>query len=290
MEVHMIKKFKWTKILRNVFIGTLLILALYGLFPEEYRSSRAIIVIGNFVVLITTVFSRILAQYIQSGKLEFKTSIKKKVFVISNQQEAMNIKAVLEQSQSDFSRVMIIPPGVSATELIELIDIHEIDEIICNSKDLGMNKIIQLMAALGDLVDFKITGDETLGIIGSQSKNKNGEIYTVVVQYKLQEQENIRIKRTIDLLASLVLLVVFPLLLIKGKRINLLLSLIGVKTIVSYNLHDENLKKLPYLKPGLIPITSEKSNLQLIHHTNLYYAKEYSARKDIERILKYLSE
>ncbi len=285
-------KFKNLKLIRNILFGTLIILAIYGLLGEGYRSSRAIIIIANFYVILSSIGIRMLIYFIKNKKFINSGQKGKNVFLIANFEEAKRIKSVMLQSNMTFSKITILPIEISAFELSELIKLNKADEVICNMKDLGMKKVIGLMAALGDKVSFKITGDESLGIIGSKSKNTSGEIYTISINYEIQEQSKKRMKRTFDIAGSLVLMVLFPILIFSKKYIHILKNLpeviLNKKSIIGYNVSEDKNTDLPQLKKGIIFPISKSLKQSDIHQSNLEYAKYYSVWDDARILVKFL--
>ena len=280
--------YRWMKVIRNILIGTGIILAIYGLLGEQFRSSRAIILFANFYVLLAVFVSRFLASWLRDGKPMAQFSKGKNVLLISEEKEAEKITEVMGRSEGAFKSITLLPTAVSTFELLELIRLKNIDEIICNTKDLGMSRVIKLMSELGDRVAFKITGDESLGIIGSSSKNSSGEIYTIAVQYAIQNPSNRRVKRTFDLIVGAILLLLIPILLL-FKRAKMIIPalpsvIVGKKTLVGYISGDKNHAELPLLKASVIPLAFKSSEQERLHTVNLEYAKNYSIWEDVRRL------
>lgn len=178
-----------------------------------------------------------------------------------------------------------MPVDISTYELQELISLNNIDEIICNIRDVGMKRVIELMSAFGNKVSFKITGDESLGIIGSQSKNKSGEIYTIQVNYAIQNQNKIRIKRTFDIIATVISIVLSPVLILLRSTREIIKNARGIfsgqRTIIGYD-KDETLKhRLPSVG---IPVLKINNNLAVD------YARNYTVWKDFRYLWKSLSK
>lgn len=282
---------KW-KLVRNILVGTLVILAIYGLLPDPYRSSRAIILLSMIAVLVSVFGLRIAVNFLKIGKWSLDNSHPKRILLIASASNADLIKDILIKTNRSFQSIIPIPPEVSSFELNELIKIHKIDEIICHSKDTGMKKVIDLMVQLGDKVGFKITGDESLGIIGSSSRNTSGEIYTVSVRYEIQDAYHRRLKRTFDVFGSLGIVLLSPLLilfphtrkLVKGS----MATLIGKKSLVGYQRRDVLLDQLPKLKEGIISIHPLLDNPGIIHDLNFNYAKNYTVWEDVRRFFEYI--
>ncbi len=280
--------FKYAKIVRNTFIATILILAVYGLLDTEYRSSRAVILMSAPLVLMSVFLSRYINGIIFNKRNRIISSKGINLLVLASEKEAVRIKNVLAKSRQKFDLIKSVPKDISAYELSELIKLHKIDEVICNVKEVRMNRVIALMSELGSKVDFKITGDESLGIIGSQSKNANGEIYTIAINYKIQEKSKIRSKRTFDLIAGLLVFLISPFLLLRGKQVRLWKIFIGKLSLVGYNNLEYEEQVLPYLKPGMIPISSTNTSTVEKAIDNVEYAKNYSVWHDLNRVFDYI--
>ena len=65
-------------------------------------------------------------------------------------------------------------------------------------------------------MNIKISGigsyipEKSISIIGSQSKNHSGELYTIDVAYKINQPINKRNKRLMDIFISILFLFTFP--------------------------------------------------------------------------------
>jgi len=55
--------FNLHRIVRGIFLGTIAILAVYGLFPENLRFSRGLIILGSLAAIIIMVFTRLVADF-----------------------------------------------------------------------------------------------------------------------------------------------------------------------------------------------------------------------------------
>ncbi|GLR19363.1 glycosyltransferase family 2 protein [Portibacter lacus] len=268
------------RLVRNFLLGTLVIMAIYGILDSEYRSSRAIIFIATaFELILLLGFRWILSLF--TGKSFDGFSKGKNLIIIANDKEALKIENILMQSATQIDSIKALPVNVSDYELKEIILIENIDEVICNIKDVSMSRIIELMSKLGNKVAFKITGEESLGIIGSQSKNKVGEIYTIGINYSIQSEHNIRIKRSFDIIVSLLSIFLFPLFLIAKSLRKITLKspsvLSGDLTIVGYQDDKRKVDNLPKLKAPVINVPSAD---------RLSYAKDYSVWKDFRYLWK----
>ena len=142
-------------------------------------------------------------------------------------------------------------------------------------------------------VQYKIVPEESLFIIGSNSKDEQGDFYTLEINLKLNSPAEQVKKRLLDVFLSLVLLVFSPvLMLFVNKRLkffrNVVHVLTGRYTWVGYA-DAENVHLLPRLKNGVVsPVdgyAKKDVNGLTVQKLNFLYAKEYSIEKDLQIIL-----
>ena len=142
--------------------------------------------------------------------------------------------------------------------------------------------------------DFKIVPEESNIIIGSNSKNRRGDFYTLNINLNIIEEKNIQNKRILDVCVSLIFIFTYPVILwlIEKPRqffLNSIQVLIGKKSWVGFtNTQQIN---LPQIKRGIINPTYylEKSNripTSNIQEINLSYARDYNPYMDLVLIAK----
>ena len=165
-------------------------------------------------------------------------------------------------------------------------------EVIFCSKDISSQTIIENMALLsGKGMEVKIAPSDSTFVIGSNSINTQGELYTVNSN-AIDKPENKRNKRLLDIAVSLMLLLTLPIHLILVKR-----PLIFVENLfkvlfnqlswvgLSSSLKMDN----KVLKSGVIHPEDkykEKLSEQQLKQLNLLYLKEYNLQMDLMMILK----
>jgi GT2 family glycosyltransferase len=100
-------------------------------------------------------------------------------------------------------------------QLAEIIRIYALDELIFCGKDLSASQIIGLMVSLPQHppVAYKILPQDSQYIIGSSSKDSPGDYYALDITLNLFRPQQVRNKRVLDILTSLLLLLAAPLLL-----------------------------------------------------------------------------
>ncbi|UOG76200.1 glycosyltransferase family 2 protein [Hymenobacter tibetensis] len=99
-------------------------------------------------------------------------------------------------------------------QLAEIIRIYALDELIFCGRDLSASQIIGLMVSLPQHppVAYKILPQDSQYIIGSSSKDAPGDYYALDITLNLFRPQQVRNKRVLDILASVLLLLAAPLL------------------------------------------------------------------------------
>ncbi|MCB0510312.1 MAG: glycosyl transferase family 2, partial [Bacteroidetes bacterium] len=149
----------------------------------------------------------------------------------------------------------------------------------------------------GNELNYKILPQESLSIIGSNSKNSAGDLYAIDVNLKIASKRSAISKRLLDLgiCVLLILSLAINIWLVENKLnylSNLFQILFGKKTWVGYSQNNEKTEsyKLPKIKEGVLsPFDSSKKEKGLsLKRLNLLYAKNYSVNLDLQIILKNL--
>ena len=167
--------------------------------------------------------------------------------------------------------------------------------IFC-AKDVPAQVIIDKMSELKDAqVDYKIAPPESLSIIGSNSINTSGDLYVVDIN-AITKKSNLRNKRFFDLIAGLVILVLYPLFIFLVRKPvslarNIVLVLFALKSWVGYTpVSGSHVQHVPLIKKGVLsPIDAMKSK-QLSeedrNRINILYARDYHLANDINILFK----
>ena len=300
------KPFRVNKIVRGTLYGLSTLLVIYGLLPEAYRFSRALILLGSAWAGISVIISRNMLRLTGFKSFQWGDRQSKRFLIIGSEEECKRVHEMLHQTEikSGFVGFIHSEKPQDADELYvgeshqlkEAIDIYQIDELIFCSKDLSAQEIIKRMSTLGDHnLDFKIAPEESRYVIGSNSINLKGEYYGVALN-SINKPENQRNKRMFDIISAVTLLLGFPVLLVmggkpKGLSKNIFSVLMGHKTWVSYD-QSTDIIHLPKQKEGVLsPISHLKSkpSIMTISKLNLLYAKEYKMRNDLNFLLRNLN-
>lgn len=295
------KPVRLSSLLKGHLVGTLVILVIYALLPLEWRFSRALIFLGSVWAILTTTGLRLLGHLVHLKDYEIDLNRQKRMVIVGKEDEARRVSSLLKETQAKPDILGFVSPSMNEKEEIfmgsidqidEVVSINRVDEIVFCSKDLPSQSIIRIMTRLiGTSVDFKIAPPESLSIIGSNSINTAGDLYTIHFN-SIGKSSNRRSKRLFDVVSSIAIIVTFPfwVLFVKGNFRsvgNAIRVLLGVRTWVGYVVNVRiDPSNLPVLKRGILnpmshlsaeTLTPEKAN-----EVNLVYAKDYRVVNDLQ--------
>jgi GT2 family glycosyltransferase len=295
------KPYKIGKSLRGLAIGTMVILVLYGLLPETYRFSRAIILLGFIWFTVVASFWRFAGHLLKLDGFAFGDQIKKRFLLIGSISEVKRVEEILKNTAIKVDFLGFVAPDEQAVaddiyignlrQVADIIQIYHINEIIFCSKDISHQTIIDKMTEWHESrVNYKIAPEDSLSIIGSNSINTSGDLYTVDIQ-AIDSTGNRRAKRMFDLLFSLLLIIGWPVLLWMIDRpatalLNALKVAVGKLSWVGYApAADGDKIKLPTIREGVLCPTDVFKNrtidADLRDRINLLYARDYSVLSDL---------
>jgi hypothetical protein len=296
------RPFQVLRSLQGIVLGTLFILIVYALLDEQYRYSRFLTLVGAGWAAISATSLRLIYNLLIYRTFFPDQFEQKRILIIGEKQEAERVAAVLNQSPVKTAYIGFVNPFEGAARsadyhgtidnLKEMVEILRVNELIFCGKDILSAKIMDYMMAINHPeLEYKIAPPESLFIIGSNSIQANGDLYTVGLN-SVDKTENRRKKRILDLSISLFLLVFSPVYLFINKGglgiyRNIFQVISGKKTWVGY-CGQGQFKGLPKIKQGIVstaqPFKNQKSGNQFSDQLNLLYAKDYRVLHDIEII------
>ncbi|UYZ65032.1 glycosyltransferase family 2 protein [Hymenobacter weizhouensis] len=306
------KPVKTWAIARGILVGTVLISAVSN-FLDAWRFSKALIVLGGGWSVAALVLRRRLAHFLRYREFDFAEPAAKNIAIVGSEEESRRVRRLLEQAGVQ-ARVVgyIVPeplpePAASSPpddllgtvrQLADSIRIYEVEELIFCGRDLSASQIISLMVSLPQQppVAYKILPQDSAYIIGSSSKDAPGDYYALDITLNLFRPQQMRLKRLLDILTSLGLLLAAPVVVWAqphkaGFLRNCLRVLSGVRTWVG----------LRYATaPGrvaraiLSPADAAQTTLPLSEATRrrleLLYAKNYEPGTDLSILLRCFRE
>ncbi len=286
--------------LRGHLAGTLVILVIYGLLPLEWRFSRALIFMGSAWAMISTMGLRVVLHMLGIPDYRIDLNQQKRMVIVGRGEELKRVSDLLGNTQAKPDIIGYVSPSPhdhepgtlgNIEQIDEITAIHKVDEIVFCAKDLSSQVIIGIMTRLiGTSTDFKIAPPESLSIIGSNSINTAGDLYTIHFN-SIGKESNRRNKRLFDVVLSLLLLGTFPfwILFTRGKLRSLpdlFMVLAGMRTWVGYTGTGEGGPAgLPRLKKGILNPAGRRDETGLspdrIREINVVYAKDYRVFNDL---------
>jgi len=298
------KPLKYLSFLRGHLTGTLVILIIYALLPEEYRFSRALILLGSVYAILVTSGIRLLAHFSGIKDYELDLQKRKRIVIIGKEEEAGRVSRLLKETQIIPDIIGFVNPGQgegdgyigNINQIGEIVSINRIDEIVFCARDIPTQDIIRNMSLLiGVGADYKIAPPESLSIIGSNSINTAGDLYTIHFN-SIVKPSNLRTKRLFDLISSALILLFLPVWVFFVSRPlrvlrNTFMVFFGSMTWIAYAFHPEaDMTVLPRLKKGVLdPSGNKKNRLADRDQTmrmNIEYAKDYKFMNDFTILLK----
>jgi O-antigen biosynthesis protein len=293
---------------KGLLLGTLAITVFYAFAGESYRFSRAIILLGSFAALLCVYVLRLASYTFMHKRLSLTLDSSVKTVIVGNQEEVARVQHLLVHSKAKSEYLGYVSVDDEAVQnenylgnekqLAEIVELFKVEEIIFCSKDLSTQHIMQWMYTISRPdVHFKIVPEESVFIIGSNSKDEPGDFYTLEINLALNTPNQLRKKRFLDVAVAVLLIPVAPVLLLFMKQranfiLNIFKVLLGEKTWVGYT-PSGNIDVLPKLKPNVLHTVtksaSEKLNEVTIQKMNFMYAKEYSIEKDLSILLSSLA-
>ena len=283
---------------RGILYGTIIILVIYALLPDNLRFSRALIFLGASWGLLIMIMQRFLFKLAGVKDYTFDPSHKKKIILIGLEDEASRVEKLYLKTVSPDIAGYVFPGNEKSggylgnlSQLHEIIKIHRIEEVVFCARDVSSEEIIRAMTSVSDLpVDIKIAPPHNFSIIGNNFLNESGELNNIF-KNSIGLKENIRKKRFFDVISSTVLIIILPVFAIVNNKAGIILRnalrvLKAEKTWVSYQGNDT--PGLPVLKKGVYsPVANPGINDgEIIDRINVEYASNYNVFNDLQLLLK----
>ncbi|MBL7777256.1 MAG: glycosyltransferase [Chitinophagales bacterium] len=282
------KPYRSSKVLRGVLLGTIGIAVVYAFLPNEWRFSRAIILLGAAWTVAEMLVSRYIHGLVRKGAGAENGGTNPSMLAVTISQ-FYRIQTILH-SLGNFSE-LINEASVTNTHKATLI--NRCGEVIFYAGDYSFKEIIGVINKPIPDVSYKILIDSNNALVGSNSKNTAGDLYVAERNYLLFQPANQRSKRLIDLAICMLTAILFPLtgLWIKnrsGFAKNWWMVLLNKKSWVGFHqLHQE--KRFSLAKPGVLAphqwqhISLSTNEQKLVE---LNYARFYTTTDDLRIIWK----
>lgn len=292
------KWYKWTGLVRSMLIATVLLLAAYSLLPEQYRFSRGIILFGAVLAFIFISLLRVLL--LSAGILRRRNGKKgQAILVAGTRGEYGEAVAVLKQAGMGETVLGRIAPEENESDSIgtlpqlpKLAATIPFKEIIFCAGTLSYARIIGILPMLPSTLTARIHARGSGSMVGSRSKDRAGDFFSIENGFALHQPYNRRLKRLTDVAVSVLLLLTFPVHVFGVQRPlsffrNCFAVLFAKKTWIGYSLP---VKSLPPLRPAVIgthgrPLpAAEQLPGESLERMDHWYARDYDPVDDLKRI------
>lgn len=282
------------------FSGLVMILVIYAFLPIHLRTSRMVIVMGSFVFSLSMLLTRSWLSPWRYGDMRPGRQTGRKAIIVAGAEEAGRIKELINRSKDQIEIIGSVSPDAvhrelplgyigQLSQLEDIIRVHGVKEIIFSAQDVPFSAFTGSMTRLGPNLRYMLAASTTMNIVGSMSKDTEGEFYAIRVHFKISDPSSKRAKRLFDFFSAALFLLLFPVLVFFiQNRLSLLKNIIkvltGKKTWVSYHPSDPMMSSLPPIPEGvLFPVypLDESDVSRRLRHIHYVYARDYHWTTDL---------
>lgn len=290
-------------VLRGSVFGSLIVLVSYALMPETMRYSRAVILLSAVWSPMAFLLIRAILHLFKVKGYRMSKYAGSRFLIVGSGPELKRVTELIKltYSEVDFMGYVSVEGAENSdfkflgntSQLNEMIRVHTANEVIFCAADLPSARIIDLMSQCQtDDADFKIAPSQAMFIIGSNSINNAGDLYTVGLN-TISKPSNRRLKRLSDVFISLLLLILWPLLAWFTKSPigylkNIFWVLIGDRTWVGYAGSGVTFNglDLPPLPRGVISMADVHDTGSSDIDVDMLYARNYRLSNDLVAMVK----
>ncbi|MDI9576170.1 MAG: glycosyltransferase [Bacteroidota bacterium] len=284
--------------------GSIILLLAYGLLNEQYRFSRAILLLGTLWALLSLIAIRYLIEWLHLDSWGLLKQ-NKRIAICGDEQDIKAVKNVLEQSNVSVDQLFYIDPEdisdsnfyhANINQLIDIIRIYKLNEIVYCTNSVAMSKIIDSMSSLSDHhVDFRISSPTNEFLLSSRYILNPEDVFLYELN-SIGKPVNRRRKRVFDFFTSIILLIFFPFYMLFIKKSgqafkNIISVLLNKKTWVGYCTKNKfhNLPKIP--EGVFTPLDGLGFNPQsdISNEIDFNYARDYHVMTDLSILLRNLN-
>lgn len=298
------QSYRALRVIRGMVIGTVLILAYYGLLQPGLRYSRAIIIFSGFIGTVMMLGLHELLYRLGIFKFIPYDKLPRKAIIIAEDLAYQQTANTLQKVHYAPELSGRIAPGnhkgdalATLPDMKSLIYTAGINEVIFCVNGLRYSEILRQMELCGQNNDYKIHIPGSQSFVGSNSSHTAGDLYTIDKTYNLSRFAQLRNKRILDVFFAIALIILSPIMLFLVKNpikmlTNCINVLTGSKTWVGYAKGQSNNTQLPKIRDGVLPpynvLESYTPDNNVITELNTTYAQQYTAGTDISLILNNL--
>lgn len=293
------QSYRGLRVIRAMVIGTIMILAYYGLLQPGLRYSRAIIIFSG--ISGTVIMLALHELFFRLGIFKFipYDKLPRKAVIVADEKNYANTANTLRRVHyapdlngriaTDNNKGTAL---ASINELKPYLFTAGINEVIFCVNGLSYTQILHQMQYCGGAYEYKIHLQGSESFVGSNSSHTAGDLYTLDKRYNLSKFSQLRNKRILDAGLSAIFLIMWPLLLLFVKNglqfwVNCILVLTGRNTWVGYTTTNN---QLPAIRKGILPpyfiAEDYEPSETVVSQLDSIYAQQYTAGADLTLILK----
>ena len=275
------KPVKLSSLFKGIIVGTVAIISVYGLLPEDWRFSRALIMLGAAWAGMILPAYRIAFDRINSIKFRLAETERKRILLLACADRHSSCIQLLNTLRYpyDFIDARDCTTGDLELRNIQAL-IHQVDanELLFDAHSLSYEQIIEIIESCAALnLKIRIIPTGTSFIIGSDSAKQSGD--AILQENQLQKASRKRSKRILDLAISLlaILTAIFHKSPMRALK-NSISVIIAKATWVNTKTINSGIKRR-----GILPINygkSEISNSETITSLEKDYLENYDVNKD----------
>ncbi|MBS1630097.1 MAG: glycosyltransferase [Bacteroidetes bacterium] len=280
------------RVVRGMVIGSVFILAYYGLLSASLRYSRGLIMLSGVVGTVALLgLHELLYRFGIFRFIRTDDELRKIVLVGdgSAYEEAADLLQKVPAAPELTGRISVADEGDGThqlghiQQLEPLLYVAGIGEVIFCAGSLSYGRMLETMQQCGDQYDYKIHLSGSRGFVGSNSSQASGDLYMAGRHYALAHFSQQRNKRVFDIVTSVAILIWSPVLLLvlhekSGLFANSIAVLFGRKTWIGYELAWANRFGLPRIRASVLPTYNLRADLVPDEQLSLELAMDYARR------------
>jgi hypothetical protein len=283
------KPFRISQIVRGIFFGTIAIAVLYAFIPNEWRFSRAIIILGALWTGFEMLLVRSLYHLIKYQTIGPENEAEMRSLIVGKE-EAVRAERILREL-GNAEEITSIGDISFAKKSAAIFGINQI--VFC-AAEFSYDAIIQQILECGDKIEYKILNEGSTALMGSNSTNQSGDFYVAERSYALFRPENLRSKKVFDCIISLLFIPLMPVNVFLVTNFGTFVSnwitvLTGRKSWVGFS-SQVNLARFPNAMEGILHPSAGLNEIELneedVINTELNYAKKYTVSQDVKLLIR----
>ena len=286
------------------FTGLLMILVVYAILPVHLRTSRMVVLLGSSLYLLTLLLTRYRMSPWRAYAKNSSEHMDRNTIIVAGEEESGRIRELINRSRDHLNILgTVIPIDENqplpadafgrVSQLEDLVRVFQVKEIIFSAQDVPFSVFTGSMTKLGPSLRYMLAASTTMNIVGSMSRDTEGESYAIRIHFNLSDPSSKRAKRIFDFISSLFMLFTSPVLLffVPGKLSflkNIFGVLTGKRTWVSYHPFDPTVTSLPPIHKGVLhpAYPQEGSDLtRRLQHIHYVYARDYHWTTDLSILI-----